>query len=48
MTKIIIKGNLLPQKKMHLLLDEVEQLLRIIAKSIITAKGNRKKKDPRE
>lgn len=43
--RIIIKGELLPGKKMHPLLDEVEQLLRIVAKSIITAKGGRAKNE---
>ena len=46
--RIIIKGALLPGKKMHPLLDEVDQLLRIIAKSIITAKANRTKSEIRK
>lgn len=46
--KIIIKGDLLPGKKMNPLLDEVEQLLRIIAKSIITAKSKSTKSELRK
>src|SRR5690349_8411413 len=45
--RLIIKGELLPEMKMSALLDEVEQLMRIVAKSLITAKRrNRKPDDP--
>lgn len=39
--KLIIKARLLPTKRMTSLLDECEQLCRIIASSHITAKKNR-------
>jgi four helix bundle protein len=39
--KMIIKGRLLPVKRMSALLDECEQLCNIIASSLITAKKNR-------
>ena len=43
--RLIIRAELLPQKKMVQLLDECDQLCRIIAKSIITAKEDRKDDD---
>ena len=41
--RIIIKSESLTTTRMNPLLDEVEQLLRIIAKSVVTAKMNRSK-----
>jgi four helix bundle protein len=38
--KMIIKGRLLPASRPTGLLDECEQLTKIIAKSIVTAKSN--------
>ncbi len=39
--KLIIKANLLPNQRMTALLDECEQLCKIIGSSLITAKKNR-------
>ena len=39
--RFIVKTELLPSPKMHTLLDEAEQLCRILGKSIITAKSSR-------
>ena len=37
--RFIVKAHLLPEKKTQSLLDECEQLARILAQSILTAKG---------
>jgi four helix bundle protein len=39
--QLIIKANLLTEKKLSMVLDESTQLCRIIAKSIVTAKKNK-------
>ena len=39
--RLIIKAELLPSKRLNVLLDECEQLNNIIARSLITAKSNR-------
>jgi four helix bundle protein len=39
--QLIIKANLLTEKKLSIVLDESTQLCRIIAKSIVTAKKNK-------
>src|SRR5262245_59478510 len=39
--KFIIRSDMLPDHKLAPLLDEVEQLARIIAQSIVTAKRNK-------
>lgn len=43
--RYIIKGSLLPEKRVHLLLDEAEQLCKILGKSLATARGTNKRKD---
>jgi four helix bundle protein len=42
--RLIIKANLLPKQKMHLVLDECEQLMKVIAQSVVTAKSKITKK----
>lgn len=37
--KFLVKAELLPQTRIEVLLDECQQLCRILAKSLITAKG---------
>lgn len=44
--KFIVKAELLPSAKVEALLDECDQLCRILGKSISTAKGNSKLKRP--
>jgi four helix bundle protein len=39
--RLILKGDLLPESRMNSLLDEANQLCNIMAKAIVTAKGNR-------
>ncbi len=41
--RLIVRAKLVPQKKMDNLLDECEQLCRIIARSIVTAKDKLRK-----
>ena len=41
--RLIIKSKLLPERRLTVLLDECEQLSRIIAKSIVTAKQNKRR-----
>jgi four helix bundle protein len=36
--RLIIKSNLLPKQKMGMIVDECEQLMKVIAKSVVTAK----------
>lgn len=43
--RLIIKAELLPEVRMSDLLDECDQLCRILGQSIVTAKRNRGKKD---
>jgi four helix bundle protein len=43
--RLIAKSELLPETKMSSLLEEVNQLANIIAKSIVTAKTNRDQTD---
>ena len=38
--KLILKADLLPEPRMSPLLDEVQQLCNIVAKSVVTAKAN--------
>ena len=45
--RLIIKAELLPQQSMDGLLDECDQLCRITAQSIVTAKRNKGKGDGR-
>ena len=40
--RFIVKAELLPKVKMEALVDEAEQLCRILGKSILTAKGGGK------
>ncbi len=42
--KLILKAELLPDGRMTPLLDEVQQLCNIVAKSVVTAKSNLQKK----
>jgi four helix bundle protein len=42
--KLIIKAELLPTERLHDLLDECMQLCNIIAKSLVTARGNQSRK----
>jgi four helix bundle protein len=42
--RLIIKANLLPKQKMHLVLDECEQLMKVMAQSVVTAKSKITKK----
>jgi four helix bundle protein len=42
--KLILRAELLPNKLLHLLLDECDQLISIVVKSIVTAKRNSKRK----
>ena len=42
--RLIIQAELLSAEKMSELLDESEELCRIVAQSIITTKANQKKK----
>jgi four helix bundle protein len=42
--RLIIKANLLPKQKMHSVLDECEQLMKVIAQSVVTAKSKITKK----
>ena len=42
--RLIVKAQLLPEAKMHEVLDESNQLCNIIGKSIVTAKSNTGKK----
>lgn len=44
--RFIIKAELLPASKVTAVLDESEQLARILAKSILTAKTNRTTRPP--
>ena len=46
--RLTIKSELLPETRVLKLLDEGEQLGCILAKSIVTARGNRKPKDTPE
>ena len=39
--RLVIKSDLLPENRMEPLLDEYEQLCKIIGKSLITAKNNK-------
>ncbi len=43
--RLIVKGELLPEKRMADLLDESTQLCNIIAQSIVTARGKPAKKE---
>jgi four helix bundle protein len=43
--RLIIESNLLPRKKMTDLLEECTQLCKILARSIVTAKKNRTRKN---
>jgi len=45
--RLVIKAELLPQQSMDALLDECDQLCRITAQSIVTAKRNKGKRDGR-
>jgi four helix bundle protein len=45
--KLIIKANLLPTERLQDLLEECNQLCNIVAKSIVTAKGNHSKRSTR-
>lgn len=38
--KLLIKSEMIPANKVNQLLDECEQLMKIVAKSIVTAKEN--------
>jgi four helix bundle protein len=42
--KLILRAELLPNKALHLLLDECDQLISIVVKSIVTTKRNSKRK----
>ena len=42
--RFIIIAELLPQKRITPLIDELEQLIRIIASSIVTAKGKARRR----
>ncbi len=42
--RFIVKAGLLPSKQMTALIDEAEQLCRILGKSVLTAKSGRRKK----
>jgi len=44
--KLIVKSNLLPETKISELLDESDQLCKMIASSIVTAKSKSPKKNP--
>jgi four helix bundle protein len=39
--RLILKAHQIPESRMHNLLDEVNQLISIVAKAIVTAKRNR-------
>ena len=43
--RMIVKSELIPEQRLELLRDECDQLCKIIAKSLVTAKGNRTRND---
>ena len=43
--RMIVKSELIPEQRLEMLRDECEQLCKIIAKSLVTAKGNRARND---
>ena len=43
--RLIVKSRLLPEAKMSVLLDERNQLCKVIAQSLVTAKGGRPKRN---
>ena len=45
--RMIAKSDLLPEQRLEQLRDECEQLCKIIAKSLVTAKSNQSKSDAR-
>ena len=45
--QLIMKSELLPEPRMSKILDECEQLCAIVAKSIVTTKGNQPKRGQR-
>ena len=38
--RLVVKSELIPEERLELLLDECDQLCKIIAKSLVTAKSN--------
>jgi len=42
--RLIVKSELIPEQRLELLRDECDQLCKIIAKSLVTAKSNQSKK----
>lgn len=43
--RLIIKSELIPGQRLELLLDECDQLCKIIAKSLVTAKSNQSRQN---
>ncbi len=43
--RLIVKSELIPEQRLELLRDECEQLCKIIAKSLVTAKSNQSRPD---
>jgi len=47
--RLILRAELMPEKMLHLLLDECDQLISIVVKSIVTTKQNPKRtKNPQK
>lgn len=43
--RLIVKSELIPEQRLELLRDECDQLCKIIAKSLVTAKSNQSRPD---
>ena len=43
--RLIVKSELIPEQRLELLRDECDQLCKIIAKSLVTAKSNQSRRD---